>query len=62
LRIVEVAECENVRHQKPTTEKLNSSDRMISSIRESEGSAFAIRIDHNGAEQKEDYKICKGKT
>jgi hypothetical protein len=27
---------------------------MISSIRESEGSGFAVRIDHNGAEQGED--------
>jgi hypothetical protein len=61
LKIAEVAVCENVRHQKPTTEKLNSSDRMISSIRESEGSRFAIRMDHNGAEQEED-SIKYGKT
>jgi L-alanine-DL-glutamate epimerase-like enolase superfamily enzyme len=61
LRIPEVAECESVRHQKPNTEKLNRSDRMISSIRENEGSEFAIRIDHNGAVQEED-SIKYGKT
>jgi hypothetical protein len=62
LRIAEIAECENVRHQKPTTGKLNRSDLMIPSCTESEISGFTIRIGHNGAQQEEDYKIWKDKT